>query len=418
MNLVSTDDVAKMMKDYREKALASRTRFQRFVDTFSLVPITVYFVAMVILVTSTAAGLTSLERLLRPFLWLGSPPFWADFERSIIIHLWFVAPIPTMWSQAPWIAAAISVSVGFALFIVYFFLGASRTMKPTTWIWVSWPFLLGLTLMFASSNLFATLYYFPGTVIFSLLAIPALITTAAKRPFSLQHVERLFPPVIKELDVYKNIHYAISLLWGLIFVVNAILGYITFYIPTTSPLWAGLFFLPMFFTIYGWAFMTHFPGWYTRRALKTPTQKPSTPLPRSVRIVGAALILFAVLALFLGFGQASSVIGILEIVVAVTLMVSGVGIILVKKWGWYLTVGGLLSYIAFLWLGWLFPHVTATDWISSIADFLINLSFAPPSEHFLFLAIVLSSISSVFLCYLYPKRGYYNFNTGEKHNHA
>jgi len=175
--------------------------------------------------------------------------------------------------------------------------------------------------------------------------------------------------VIKELDVYKNIHYAISLFWGLIFVVNAILGYITFYIPTTSPLWAGLFFLPMFFLIYGWAFMTHFPGWYTRRALKTPTQ--------------------------------------LEIVVAVTLMVSGVGIILVKKWGWYLTVGGLLSYIALLWSGWLFPHVTATDWISSIADFLINLSFAPPSEHFLFLAIVLSGISSVFLCYLYPKRGYY-----------
>ena len=409
MNLVSTDDVAKMMKDYREKALASRTRFQRFVDTFSLVPITVYFVAMVILVTSTAAGLTSLERLLRPFLWLGSPTFSADFERSIIIHLWFVAPIPTMWSQAPWIAAAVSVSVGFALFAVYF---VSRRIAYNETYYLDLGFLafflLGLTLMFASPNLFATLYYyFPGTVIFSLLAIPALITTAAKRPFSLQHVERLFPPVIKELDVYKNIHYAISLFWGLVFVVNAILGYITFYIPTTSPLWAGLFFLPMFFLIYGWAFMTHFPGWYTRRALKTPTQKPSTPLPRLVRIVGAALILFAVLVLFVGLGQASSIIGILEIVVAVTLMVSGVGIILVKRWGWYLTVGGLLSYIALLWLGWLFPHVTATDWIFSIADFLINLSFAPPSEHFLFLAIVLSGISSVFLCYLYPKRGYY-----------
>ncbi|MHA1578725.1 MAG: hypothetical protein ACTSUQ_03725 [Candidatus Freyarchaeota archaeon] len=406
---MSTDDVAKMMKDYREKALASRTRFQRFVDTFSLVPITVYFFAMVILVTSTAAGLTSMEHWLRPFLWLGSPTLLTDFERSVIIHLWFVPPIPVAWSQAPWLAAAVSVLVGFALFVVYF---VSRRVAYGETYYLDLGFLafflLGLTLMFASPSLFATLYYhFPGTVIFSLLAIPALITTAVKRPFSLQHVERLFPPEIKKLDVYKNIHYAISIFWGLIFVVNAILGYITFYIPTTSPLWAGLFFLPLFFLIYGWAFMTHFPGWYTRRELRMQMQKPTTPLPRLVRMVGAALILFAVLALFIGLGRSSSAIGILEIVVAVTLMISGVGIILVKKWGWYLTIGGLLSYIALLWLGWAFPSVTVIDWVSSITEFLVNLSFAPPSEHFLFLAIVLSGISSVFLCYLFPKRNYY-----------
>ncbi|MGQ9721932.1 MAG: hypothetical protein ACUVXA_11490 [Candidatus Jordarchaeum sp.] len=40
---MSTEDVDKMMKDYRKKVLASRTRYQRFVDIFSLVPITVYF---------------------------------------------------------------------------------------------------------------------------------------------------------------------------------------------------------------------------------------------------------------------------------------------------------------------------------------------------------------------------------------
>ncbi|MEX2723734.1 MAG: hypothetical protein Q6367_007565, partial [Candidatus Freyarchaeota archaeon] len=89
---MSTEDVDKMMREYREKALASRTRYQRFVDIFSLVPITVYFFSMVILVILTGAGLTALEHLLRPPLWLGSPTLLPDFQQSILIHLWFVNP--------------------------------------------------------------------------------------------------------------------------------------------------------------------------------------------------------------------------------------------------------------------------------------------------------------------------------------
>ncbi|MFB0561495.1 MAG: hypothetical protein ACETWM_09825 [Candidatus Lokiarchaeia archaeon] len=406
---MSTDDVSKMMKDYREKALASRTRFQRFVDTFSLVPITVYFFAMVILVILAGAELTVLEHLLRPPLWLGSPTLLADFQQSILIHLWFVPPIPPIWSQSPWNAAAISVIIGFILFAIYF-ICRRVAYKETLYLDLGFLvfFLLGLTLMLAAPNLFATLYYhFPGTVIFSILAIPALLTTAIKRPFTFQHVQRLYPPEIKQLDIYKKIHYAIGTFWGVIFVVNAILGYLAFFVPTTKPLWAALFFMPLFFLIYGWAFMTHFPAWYTRRAMNTPLEKASTPLPRLVRIVGAALILFAVLVLLLNLGQISSIIGKLEMVVALILIVSGVGIILVKKWGWYLTMVGLLSFIVLLWLAWVFPNVGIIDWITSINNFLYNLSFAAPAENFLFLAVILSGISSVFFCYLFPKRDHY-----------
>ncbi len=406
---MSREDVDKMMKDYREKALASRTRYQKFVDIFSLIPITVYFFSMVTFVVLTGAGLTVLEHLLRPPLWLGSPTLLPDFQQSILIHLWFVNPIPPVWSHSPWTAAAISVLIGLALFTVYF-ISRRIAYKETLYLDLGFLtfFLLGLILMFVAPNLFATLYYyFPGTVIFGLLAIPALVTTAAKNPFSFQHVERLIPPMIKDLDVYKNIHYAIAGFWGLIFVVNAILGYIGYYIPTTKPLWAAIFFMPLFFLIYGWAFMTHFPAWYTRRALKTPLERASTPLPRLVRIVGAALILFAVLVILLSLGQTSSLVGILEIVVAIILIAAGIGIIFVKKWGWYLTMGGLVSYILLIWLAYLFPNVSIIDWITSVNNFLYNLSFAAPSEQFLFLAVVLSGISSVFICYLFPKRNYY-----------
>ncbi|MGQ9721930.1 MAG: hypothetical protein ACUVXA_11480 [Candidatus Jordarchaeum sp.] len=141
--------------------------------------------------------------------------------------------------------------------------------------------------------------------------------------------------------------------------------------------------------------------------MKTPLQGASTPLTRLVRIVGAALMLFAVLVILVSLGQTSSILGILEIVVAIILIAAGIGIILVKKWGWYLTMGGLVSYVVLLWLAYVFPNVSIIDWITSVNNFLYNLSFAAPSEQFLFLAVVLSGISSVFLCYLFPKRNYY-----------
>ena len=37
-----SSDVDEMMKDYREKALARRTMFQRFVDVFTMVPMPIY----------------------------------------------------------------------------------------------------------------------------------------------------------------------------------------------------------------------------------------------------------------------------------------------------------------------------------------------------------------------------------------
>jgi hypothetical protein len=439
---MSADRVDKMMKDYREKVLASRTRFQRFVDTFSIVPITVYFVSMITLVILTGNRLNSLEHSLRPFLFLGSSTFLAYFEQSILIHLWFVSPIPPIWSQSPYTAASISVLVSLALFAMYF-ISRRLAYNQTYYLDLGFLafFLLGLTLMYAAPSLFTTLYYyFPSTMIYIMLAIPALLTTAAKRPFTFQRVERLYPPSIRELDVYKKIHYVIATFWGLIFVIAAILSYLTFYIPTASPLWAAIFFTPLLLLIYGWAFMTHFPAWYTRRALKTPTQRASTPLPPLTRIIGAVLILFGVLAVLLGFGQISStsaisnivlgfvisptvgiletvilagsaqissILGILDTIVPIILMVSGVGIILGKKWGWYLTMGGLVSYMVLPWLDWLFPNVGIIDWIGSFGNFYSALAFQTPLEVFFFLAVVLSGISSVFFCYLFPKRDHY-----------
>ena len=408
---MSTEDVDKMMKDYREKILASRTRYQKFVDIFSFVPITVYFFSMVIFTISIGAGLTALEHLLRPSLWLGSPTLLPDFQQSVLIHLWFVNPIPTIWSQSPWNAAAISVLIGLALFAVYF-ISRRIAYKEIFYLDLGFLsfFLLGLILMFVTPNLFSTLYYcFPGPLIFGLLAIPAWITIAAKRPFTHQFSDRVIPPIIRELDIYKKIHYIIASVWGMVFTINAILGYLTYYAPSTKPLWAALFFTPLFFLIYAWAFTVHFPAWYRRRVTKTPLKKASRPLPRLVRIVGVALILFAVLILLLNLGQISYILGILEIIVAVILMAAGVGIVLVKKWSWYLTVGGLASHIVLVWLAYVFPNVGLVDWITSINNFLYNLSFAAPSENLLFLAVILSGISSVFLCYLFPKRNHYIF---------
>nr|MDO8080174.1 hypothetical protein [Candidatus Freyarchaeota archaeon] len=444
---MSTDDIDKMMRNYREKALASRTRYQRFVDTFSLVPITVYFILMVILEYTTGYGLVVLERVLRLFtihdlsINVFKATFLADLQLGILIHLWFVNPVPPIWSQSPWTGGAIGVLVGLVLFAVYFI---SRAVAYREVYYLDLGFLaffvLGLALMFVAPTVFGTLYYyFPGTLIFSFLAIAALLTTAVKKPFSFQHVQRLFPKEVKETDVYKKIHYAIAGLWGLIFTVNAILGYITYYIPV-GWLWLALFVTPPFFLLFGWAFMTHFPAWYTRRALKTKIQKASTPLPRLTRIVGAALILFAVLTFLLGYGQItstsaisnmvlgfvispevgiletvilagsaqiSSILGILDTIVPIILMVSGVGIILGKKWGWYLTMGGLVSYMVLPWLGWVFPNVGIADWIGSFSNFYSALAFQTPFEVFFFLAVVLSGISSVFFCYLFPKRNRY-----------
>jgi hypothetical protein len=98
---------------------------------------------------------------------------------------------------------------------------------------------------------------------------------------------------------------------------------------------------------------------------------------------------------------------VLAYAVAIILMVSGGAIILVRKWGWYLTILGLLSNIALFWLAWTATLYSLPDWLASIGSFFVTLSFYPPTDKLLFLALIFSSISSLFLCYLFPKRNYY-----------
>ncbi len=105
--------------------------------------------------------------------------------------------------------------------------------------------------------------------------------------------------------------------------------------------------------------------------------------------------------------SASVAFAALAYVVAVILMVSGVGIILVRRWGWRLAVAGLLSHIALFWLAWIIVPYGLSDWLASLGNFLVTLSFYPPSDNILFLALLFSMGSSVFLCYLFPKRNYY-----------
>jgi hypothetical protein len=407
---MSLDDVDKMMSDYREKALASRTRFQRFVDRFTMVPLPTYFILMFIGVFSTGARLTSLDIALRSYVVLNSSNFLAGFQQSILIHLWFIPTTPAMWNPSLLTPGATSVLIGFALFVVYFI---SRRLAYNQIYYIDLSFLtfflLGITLMLAAPNLFATLYYYyPATLVFALLAIPTFLSIVAKKPFTLQHVKRVYPPAIKELDIYKKIHYRIAAFFVIVFVINAAVFYFRFSLPTASPVFTGLFFMPFYFLILAWAFMTHFIGWYRRKELNTPLQKPSIPLPRLVKIGGALLIIYGQLTFLVGLWMSASIaITALSYVVAIILMLSGVGIIIVKKWGWYLTMGGLLSHIVLFWLAWVTTPYSLTDWLASIGSFFVTLSFYPPSDNLLFLALLFTIISSVFLCYLFPKRNYY-----------
>jgi hypothetical protein len=406
----ATDDVDKMMKKYREKALASRTRYQRFVDTFAMVPMPTYFVLITLGVYLTGISLTSLDIALRSYVVFSSPDFWTGFQQSIFIHLLFIPPTPALWNSSLLTPAAISVSVGFALFAVHF-ISRGLAYKKIYYIDLGFLafFLLGLILMFASSSLFSTLYYYyPATLVFAFLTIPCLLSIFAKKPFTFQHVERIYPPSIRELDIYKKIHYQIAAFFVFIFVISAAVFYFRFYLPTASPVFTVLFFMPFYFLALGWAFMTHFIDWYRRIVLKTPLQKPSNPLPSLVTIVGALLIIYGQLTFIAGLWMSASItFTALAYVVAIVLMVSGTGIILVRKWGWYLTMVGLLSNIALFWLAWVSTTYTLPDWLASIGSFFVTLSFYPPTDTLLLLALIFSSISSLFLCYLFPKRNYY-----------
>ena len=406
----ATDNVDKMMKNYRKKALASRTRFQRFVDIFSMVPMPIYFVLMAVGVFLTGARLASLDLTLRILVVFSNPDFWAGFQQSVLIHLWFIPPTPAGWNTSLLTPAAISVLVGFVLFAVYF---VSRRLayQKTYYIDIGFLafFLLGLILMFASPSLFATLYYYyPASLVFVLLAIPSLISIVVGKPFTFQHVERVYPPSIRELDIYKRIHYWIAALFVIIFVISAAVFYFRFYLPTASPVFTVLFFIPFYFLALGWAFMTHFMEWYQRQVLNTPLQKPSNPLPSTVKIVGALLIIYGQLTLVAGLWMSAPItLTALACIVAIVLMVSGVGIIIVRKWGWYFTMLGLLSNIALFWVAWASASYNLSDLLASIGTFFVSLSFYPPTDNLLFLALIFSSISSLLLCYLFPKRNYY-----------
>lgn len=218
----ATDDVDKMMKKYREKALASRTRFQRFVDIFTMVPMPTYFVLMALGLFLTGIRLTSLDLTLRSYVIFSGSDFLAGFQQSILIHLWFIPSIPAVWNTSLLAPASISVLVGLALFTVYF---VSRRLayKKTYYIDLGFLafFLLGLLLMFVSPSLFATLYYYyPATLLFTLLTIPSAFSIFAKKPFTFQHVERVYPPSVREMDIYRKIHYRISTFFVIVFAIS------------------------------------------------------------------------------------------------------------------------------------------------------------------------------------------------------
>lgn len=407
---MSAGDVDKMMRDYKEKALASRTRFQRFVDIFTMIPMPTYFVLMALGVFSTGTRITSLDIALRFLVMFSNSNPLAGFQQSILIHLYFIPPIPAMWNSYLLAPAATSVLVGFTLFAVYFI---SRRLAYNQIYYIDLGFLsfflIGLILMFVAPTLFNTLYYYyPASLIFILLAISSLISIIIRKPFTFQHVERIYPPSIRELGIYRKIHYWIASFFFVIFAINATIFYFRFYLPTTSPVFTVLFFIPFYFLALSWAFAIHFIGWYRRLVMKTPLQKPSHPLPNLVRIVGALIIIYGQLTLLVSLCISPSIAFIvLAYIVAVTLMVSGFGIILVRKWGWILTMIGLLSNISLFWLAWLTTSYNLQDWLASIGNFFVTLSFYPPSDNLLFVALIFSIISSLFLCYLFPKRNYY-----------
>ncbi|MBS7267517.1 MAG: hypothetical protein KIH10_01620 [Candidatus Freyarchaeota archaeon] len=405
----ASDDVDKMMSDYREKVLASRTRFQRFVDFFGKIPMPTYFIVMFTGVFLNGSRLNSLDLLLRSLIVLNSPDPLTGFQQSILIHLWFIPPIPAEWNSSLLVPGVTSVFVGFTLFIIYF-ISRRVAYKQTYYVDLGFLgfFLLGIILLFTSPKIFATLYYYyPATLVFLFLVVPALISIVAKKPFTLQHVERIYPPSIRELDIYKKIHYRVATFFLIVFIINAAVFYFRFIFPTASPVFTVVFFMVFYFLILAWAFMTHFPGWYRRRVLKTPLKKPSNPLPSRVKIAGALLIIYGQLTLIFGLMLSTICFTALAYLIALALIISGFGVILVKKWGWYLTIGTLTSQIIIFWLAWAFTPHSLTEWLSSIGTFLATLSFYPPSDSLLSLSLILTAISSVFLCYLFPKRNYY-----------
>jgi hypothetical protein len=358
----------------------------------------------------TGTKLTSLDLTLRSYVVFSNPDFWTGFQQSIFIHLWFIPPTLAVWNSYLLTPAAISVIVGLVLFAVYFI---SRWLAYNKTYYLDLGFLafflLGLILMFLAPSLFATLYYYyPASLLFILLAVPSLASMIVGKPFTFQHVERVYPPSIRELDIYRKIHYWIASFFFVVFIINAAVFYFRFYLPTASPVFTTLFFMPFYFLTLAWAFTTHFIGWYRRLVLKTPLQKPSEPLPRLVKIGGALLIIYGQLTLLAGLWMSPSIAFIaLAYIVALILMISGFGIILVRKWGWYLTMIGLLSNIVLFWLAWVTASYSLSDWLASIGSFFFTLSFYPPADNLLFLALIFSTISSLFLCYLFPKRNYY-----------
>ncbi|MEM3593343.1 MAG: hypothetical protein QXS27_01300 [Candidatus Jordarchaeaceae archaeon] len=443
---MSSKDLEKMMKDYREKALASRTRYQRFVDAFTLIPITVYFVLSVILnynagvqLVATAFGL---KFLLGGIVIPLAPNFLSAFQTAALINMLFVTPVPAMWNEAIYTAAAISMWISTILFLGYF---VSRYIAYREVFYLDLGllafFVPGSILMIVAHNIGALYYYYAGFLVYTLLAIPAIITTAIKRPFTFQYARRLVPKEVQQTDVYKRINYAIGTVWSVIFVANATLSYIIATFVATGWLWLALFITVAFFLIFGVAFQTHFPAWYTRRTFKTPLQKSETPIRLLTKIVGGFLILFGLLSFLYGFlhisstsmifniiegflispliglvetilitgaAQISSIIVLLETIVPIILMVAGVGIILGNKWGWYTTIGGLVFYIILVWLGWIFPpNIGIMDWIGTFSYFYVTFAFHTPYEPFFFAAVLLSGVSATFLCYIFPKRDQY-----------
>lgn len=170
----ASDDVDKMMSEYREKALASRTRFQRFVDFFGKIPMPTYFIVMFTGVFLNGSRLNSLDLLLRSLVVLNSPDPLTGFQQSILIHLWFIPPIPAQWNSSLLVPGVTSVFVGFTLFIIYF-ISRRVAYKQTYYVDLGFLgfFLLGIILLFTSPKIFATLYYYyPASLVFLFLAVP------------------------------------------------------------------------------------------------------------------------------------------------------------------------------------------------------------------------------------------------------
>lgn len=121
---MSSKDAETMLKDYADKARASRTGFQKFVDAFTFIPITIYFIISVILNYPAGIQLAGAEFGLK-FLFNGVVLPWAfdltTYQTAALLNaLLFVNPVPATWYAGLYTAAAISMVVSGAFFIFYF----------------------------------------------------------------------------------------------------------------------------------------------------------------------------------------------------------------------------------------------------------------------------------------------------------